>query len=1034
MKAVSIYIISISVASLSFSQLPDYWDDLNTLSVNKLDPHTDFMVFSSEKEAMKVKKETSSFYQSLNGKWKFKMVKSPSLVSDFQNEKFDELNWEEISVPSNWQTEGFGTPIYTSANYGFDYQEVKVPKDYNEVGMYKRNFTTPKSWKGRNVRIQFDGVESAMYLWVNGKFVGYFQGSRTPGEFDITKFLKNGENDISVRVYRWSDASYLEDQDFWHLSGIFRDVYLWSTPTSHIEDFSITSTLDNSYKNGLFGISGKVVDKSEGHQISIKLVDQTKQTVSESTVQVKDGVFDLEETVIANPKIWSAEKPNLYTLFISLKDDEGSILEVIPQGVGFRRVEIKGNLFLLNGQKVKLKGVNRHEHNAKTGHYVTEQDMINDIRIMKQNNINAVRTSHYPDAPRWYDLCDEYGLYVIDEANIETHGFGNNGKNRLSNDPNWEEAYLDRVMRMAYRDRNHPSIIIWSMGNESGDGPNVKATYQWIKEFDPSRPFHYEGTKVSKENPILNADLSSRMYPSHSRSLSIIDYNPDIPYMLCEYTHAMGNSNGNLKEYWETIYHTDGFFGAFVWDWMDQGLEQPVPELFRSSVGETFFAYGGWWENEIGQWNSGNFCMNGLLASDQTPHPGLKTIKHFYSDVAIEEVAANAGKFKLINRHFFTNLNEKVKGYYEVRENGKVISKIDIENIQLKANSSKELTVELPEFASGEYFIDFVFTAAKKTAFFDEGFELYRKQFLLQSSSTELTITPTKAPKVSSYGGKKIVVSGAHFQVTFNKINGTLQDYYLNDQLVINSGPKPDFWRALTDNDMGAMKGDSVKARMLNKWRGNDWVMTAFKTEQKDEKVIVRTDAELIQQEATFTMIYEIYGDGTIDVTWVYTPTSDFKNYLKKRLGNLITIAPGFEQVAWYGQGPDPTYSDRSSETVGIYHTTVDDSWVEYSRPQENGYKTGVRWMEITNGSGVGLKFFGDPTLCFGVSHYSKDQMESNDYTWQMSKSADTYLNIDYGQAGVGGNNSWSENGLALDAYKLKNKKRTFTYRIAPVK
>jgi beta-galactosidase len=579
----------------------------------------------------------------LNGQWRFKWSKNPAeRPVAFYESSFSDKNWDLIPVPSNWEMEGYGIPIYTNVEYPFEKESLEAPKQWNPVGSYRHVFEVPKDWSSREVYINFDGVQSAFYLWINGKKVGYSQGSRTPGEFNITKYLKDGENQLAVEAYRWSDASYLEDQDFWRLSGIFRDVYLWSTPKTHIRDFNVTASLDDSYNNGLFKVEGEIMSKSKGNvELTYELVDQNGKlisTYSEKINVVKGSVsFNTEQQVIKDIQSWNAETPHLYNLLITLKDQNGQVLECIPQKVGFRKVEIKNGNILINGRAVLFKGVNRHEHHPERGHYVTHKDMMKDIILMKQNNINAVRTCHYPNTPEWYDLCDEYGIYLIDEGNIETHGFGNKGDNRLTCSPDWQQAYLDRVQRMVYRDRNHASVVIWSMGNESGDGINAKVCHEWVNKTDPSRPYLYEGT--TRKGGRDYADVYSRMYATPEECAKIIKDYPQMPFVLCEYTHAMGNSNGNLKEYWDLVYADNNFQGGFVWDWMDQGLKQPVPEKYKAtSIKDYFYAYGGNWENPRGIHHDGNFCMNGLLASDWAPHPGLNTVKYFYRNIHVEAI------------------------------------------------------------------------------------------------------------------------------------------------------------------------------------------------------------------------------------------------------------------------------------------------------------------------------------------------------------------------------------------------------------
>ncbi|MEN8248647.1 MAG: glycoside hydrolase family 2 TIM barrel-domain containing protein [Bacteroidota bacterium] len=1024
------------------AQTPD-WDNVKVLQINREKPHTTMMVYKDTVKAGSFDRTASQYFKSLNGQWKFNWSENPSKrPEDFYKTNYDISKWNEIAVPSNWEIQGYGIPVYTNVEYPFEKENVKAPKEWNPVGSYRHSFVVPEGWKGREVYINFDGVESAFYIWVNGKKVGYSQGSRTPAEFNITKYLKKGENSLAVEVYRWSDGSYLEDQDFWRLSGIFRDVYLWSTPRTHIRDFNIKASLDDSFSDGLFNLEGEIVSGTKGeYTIAYELLDSEGNSViyDSKKYSVSKGKlsFSLSEKTIKGVKSWNAESPRLYDLFIILENKKGEILEVIPQKVGFRRVEILNGNLLINGVAVLFKGTNRHEHHPETGHYVTEQDMIDHIILMKQNNINAVRTSHYPNAPLWYDLCDQYGIYLIDEGNIEVHGFGNKGDNLLTGSPDWEEAYLERVQRMVYRDRNHPSVVIWSMGNESGDGPNAKSCWDWVKENDPSRPYLYEGT--TRPTGRVYADIYSRMYPLPEESKKIIKERSEMPFILCEYTHAMGNSNGNLKEYWDLIYQDNNFQGAFVWDWIDQGIKQDVPEEYRAtSANEHFFAYGGWWENAKGVRNDGNFCMNGLIASDMTPHPGLNTIKYFYRNVHVEAIDLTAYKFRITNWFDFSNSVEMVTGSWEILEDGKSVLKGELGALDIPARSTKDIQLDMGDFApkaGKEYHITFSFQLLKDTFFATVGHELAWDQFRLPVSSNksldEIENSDTPQWKKNK---REITVWGSGFSIVFDNITGGLKKYYAGEDLLIKRGPLPDFWRIPTDNDRGAVKKGNSVVKELAKWENAaDWMIDNMTVEQKGNALVVTAIGSMPNIKAEYIQTYIVYGNGVVDVSCNYK-AGDIELPMAPRFGTNMVVAPGYDKLEWFGPGKYPTYIDRNVEKVGVYNSTVADEWVDYSRPQENGYKSDTRWFSLTNGKGKGLLITAAPLVGFGVSHYDRINIQESDYSFELTAHPEIFLNVDYKQMGLGGTTSWGPKAIPLEKYRLNNEDYSFKYRISPLK
>jgi beta-galactosidase len=1021
------------------------WDNPAVLQINREKPHSTMMVFSSKEQASVMHPERSQWHFSLNGRWQFDWSKNPSRKpDDFYQTGFDAAGWDHIDVPSNWEVEGFGTPVYSNVPYPYNTSELRTPKEWNPVGSYRKWVEVPEDWDGRRVYLHFDGVQSAFYLWVNGEQVGYSQGSRTPAEFDVTDYLTKGKNLVAVQVYRWSDGSYLEDQDFWRLSGIFRDVYMWSTPQVHVRDFNVTSTLDEYYQSGIFKLSGKLQNHGNLNAVNVQyeLYDASNKLVFSQKI-MKELQGNVTEFSFLRKKVfdinhWNAENPYLYDLYITLNDQQGNTLEVIPQKVGFRKVEIENGRFLVNGKQVLLKGVNRHEHDPDDGHYVTKEDMIRDVHLMKQNNINAVRTSHYPDHPMWYKLCDKYGLYVIDEGNIETHGFGNNKNNKLSNLPQWEEPYLDRVRRMVYRDRNHPSIVMWSLGNESGDGPNVENVYQWVQENDPGRPFHYEGS--TNHSGLLNADIYSRMYTTPEGCQKLMKEYSDMPFMLCEYTHAMGNSNGNVSAYMDLMYGDNNFFGAFVWDWVDQGLRQDVPAPYRKTSGQDqFIAYGGWWEEAKGIHHDGNFCMNGLVSAEQKPHPGLYAMKHHYKHVKVEPVNLEEGTFRITNRYYFTPLDEKLAARWMLKRNGKTIQTGVIEDLNIQPGESKTVELEYPALPGGEgveYFVDFKFVTQQNTFFAPKGYEMAREQFRLPSSSfMEQKPLQTGVPEYRNEGWDLIVYND-NFSLRLSRRNGQIVTYYHKDEKLLEQGPKPDFWRAPTDNDIGARNSTRENEQLMDFWKEAGEVLinsNEIEVNETDHALQVSMKGELINIDSEIALKYFIYGNGAVDVSVEYTPGEEELPDMMPRFGTEMVVAPGYNNLEWYGPGPHPTYADRNTEPVGVYRSTVEEEWVEYSQPQENGYKTDVRWVKLVDDKGHGLKFSGFPLIGFGAHHYTKEEIARAEYSFQLVRHPQVYLNIDYKQMGVGGYNSWSQHAHPVEEYRVHNEPMSYTYRIEPV-
>jgi beta-galactosidase len=1048
-------VVGLCLWTVAGAQQRPEWDDPAVVGVNREKPHATMMVYPTAALARQGDRSRSPWFLSLNGLWRFHWVARPAdRPADFYRTDYDDSRWGAIPVPSNWQLQGYDIPIYTNIIYPFPYDPKGppvVPKDYNPVGSYRTTFRIPAHWSGRQIFLVFDGVDSAFYVWVNGEKVGYSEDSRTPAEFNITRYVKPGANLLAVEVYRFPDGAYLEDQDMWRLSGIYRDVYLWSTDNRHIRDFEVRTDLDEAWRDATLTVKAELIQYAESPgrvSVTAELFDAQGKAVFPPQVRSTDLRPGAESSVefsvaVRNPHKWSAETPYLYTLLLTLKDASGRVLEVIPCNVGFREVTIRDGRLLLNGRAILLKGVNRHEHSPEQGHYVPPELMRRDIFLMKRHNINAVRTSHYPNAPAWYELCDRYGLYLIDEGNIEAHGYGAHSRNRLSNDPEWRTAYLDRVQRMVERDKNHPSVIIWSLGNESGDGSNVAAVYEWVKRRDPTRPFHYESSTATGGS---HADINSFMYLPPALVIKRANERPNMPLILCEYSHAMGNSNGGLKEYWDIFYSGTNAQGAFVWDWVDQGLRQPVPPEYRTTSGrDTFFAYGGWWEDKAGIRNDNNFCMNGLVAADRTVRPGLLAIKYVYRYLHAAPVDLASGHIKVTNWYDFLNAAEIAEGVWEVKAEGKVVASGRFPELDLPPRQAREFRLPLPALRPEpgiEYWLDLRFLTRRDLPWAPRGHELAWDQFKLPVSA------PAPSPDLAAFPpldmdeqGDEVRFSGKDFVLLFDKHLAQFTGFTYKGVKLVERGPTPDFWRAMTDNDRGAWKAvgrawAKDPARNFMVWRdaGPKWQPREVEVERLDARSArIRIRAQLPEVKSTYSLTYTIYGSGDILVEASYQPGAS-PLPMMPRFGMEWVLAPGLEKITWYGRGPAATYWDRNFERIGVYSSTVDAEWVEYSRPQENGNKTEVRWVALTNGKGIGLLAVGMPELSVGATHYTKAEIEEADYSFKLRRRPEIYLNLDYRQMGVGGIDSWSPNALPLPAYRLPgDQPYSYRYRITPV-
>ena len=1039
------------------------WDDPSVIQTGREPARTSFIAFPDRALALAHRDDpkASPRYESLAGEWDFRWSPNPgSRPVGFERAGFDVSGWDRIAVPGNWQMQGHGLPIYTNINYPYPVDDLRPPRDWNPVGSYRRSLRLPDRWdyspeSGDRVFLHFEGVDSACYVWLNGILLGYSEGSRTPVEFDVTESLVGGENLLAVEVYRWSDGSLLEDQDFWRLSGIFRDVYLWKSGPARVRDFRVLADYDALDGTGRLQVDVDLAGSRGGreYEVEVELLSRSgepmfSQRLGAKALEPGIGSWDFDHA-FRSVDPWSAESPALSTLLVTLREAAtGRTVEVISHAVGFRRVEIRGAKLLVNGMPVILKGVNRHEHDPLGGHVVSRASMDRDIALMKRHNLNAVRTAHYPNVPEWYRLCDLAGIYVMDEANFETHGLDRRSlDNPVAKEPEWAAAVLDRFQRMVARDFNHPSVIMWSSGNEASDGPNIKACLDWGHAVDPSRPIHYENTNLHLPGfDGSSSDMISQMYTPAADLLAEFDRWPDKPLLLCEYTHAMGNSNGNLDAYWDLIFADDRIAGAFVWDWMDQGIEQPIPYGRIDPWGRSrFYAYGGWWEDRASVYHDSNFCMNGLLASDMTPHAGLLALKHVVQSVRatlLDKGSAHV-RLRLSNRLDFTPLERQGALRWTLLRDGQPVHTASQPLPSAAPRESVELVLELPEplaVDGGETMLHLSYRTVEESAWWSVGYEFGWDQFHLGGAFRAGSVSSVGGAPAVSQTEDEISVRGAGWELRFSRLDGTLLDWTVGEQRLAEAS-QPDFWRAPTDNDRGAglTVEPPVRPKALSAsrvWReAADYRVSAKPVEVvRDEAagtVSLEFAFDLLEGSAGLDLRYRVFGSGAMEIDYHYQAQGADLPILP-RVGMRWTLPAEFESFRWYGRGPEATYADRPFAPIGLYASTAMGNWEDYSRPQENGNKTAVRWLELTNAAGRGVRVttLGEPLSC-GVSPYSAAEISSVDYSWQLGARRRTYLNVDLLQLGVGGDNSWG--ATPVEEYLPRASSYTYRYRMEAI-
>ncbi len=1054
---------AIPVAPSIYNREP--YEDPLVSGINRDQSRATAYSYASVDDALKNDREKSGRYLSLNGDWDFSFALKPGdEPKDFFKNKVN--GWKKISVPSSWEMQGYDKPIYKSAVYPFrPVNPPHVPKDYNGVGCYQRSIIIPANWKGMNVTLHFGGVSSAYKLWVNGKFAGYAEDSFLPSEFNITPYLQEGENIISVWVIRWSDGSFLEDQDQWRMSGIHREVYLMAEPTLRIADFFVQTKLDKDYKDALLSIRPRIENltghEMAGYKLKVQLYDDKGLEVLANPLEKKadeiineihprlDRVkFGLLEATITDPKKWSPEEPNLYQLILSLEDSAGNILEVKTAKIGFRSIEFRqsDSKLLINGKLTYLYGVNRPDHHPVRGKALTREDIRQDITTIKQFNFNCIRLSHYPSDPYLLDLCDEYGIMVIDEANLETHGLGG----KLDHDPQWTAAYIERVSRMALRDKNHPSIIMWSLGNEAGSGPNHATMAGWIKDFDITRPLHYEPAMGSPkeegyidpsdpkylksndhshriQNPLdqYYVDVVSRMYPSdYTAPLLANQQNGDHrPIFFCEYAHAMGNSAGNLKDFWDQWRATPRIIGGCIWEFKDQGL------LKKDSAGVEYYAYGG----DYGEKYFDNFTIKGIVTADGRPKEAMYECKRIFQPIQCSWADSVKGLLRITNLSQVVNVN-KYTAYIVIREDGFIISEKQIGGIDVPPGVEAVFPISnwMPKMnPEAEYHADIRFVIQKTTSWAPAGHIMASDQLVIQKAMKKEPEISHKAGVRMTLSENDIIIKAKDYTAIVKKTGlGGLSSLVYKGQETVFQPLLPDFTRPLTDNDRRGWKPQ----RKLKQWYESGIELISTTTgESADQEPQVKAEYSLINDSARVLVTYTFTGGGVVKVDYSLTVKPGLPDIPK--VGMQMGTADSYQQLEYFGKGPYENYTDRNyGSDAGIYKQDIYAFMEPYVVPQENGNRTDVRWMYLSNPkTKSGLLVVADSLLSMSAWPYTEENILNAKHTNKLVKAPYITLNIDLVQMGMGGNDSWSEVAAPLEKYQVKAKDYKYCFYIVPL-
>ena len=999
------------------------WRDPNVNEVNRQPMHSTFKLFQSVEEATgNYCDEQSPYRLSLNGTWRFNWVENADQrPTDFFAVGYNDKGWDDMEVPAMWELNGYGDPIYVNIGYAwrgnFRNDPPYVPIEQNHVGSYRRTFTIPASWSGRDITLNIGAATSNVYVWVNGKFVGYSEDSHLGSSFDVTKYVKTGENLIALQIFRWCDGTYLEDQDLWRMSGISRDVELIARAKARLNDVKITPALENNYVDGRLAIEMDFTSAVKSAEVT--LLDAEGKSVAQAKVTPSKGKAS-HTFEVKTPAKWSAETPNLYKVVINAGE------EVYAQRVGFRSSEIKGGQLLVNGQPILIKGVNRHEVDPLKGFVMTRERMIQDIMLMKQFNINAVRTSHYPDTPEWYDLCDEYGLYVIDEANIESHGMYY-GEHTLAKNALYAKAHLERNQRMVLRDKNHPSIIIWSMGNEAGFGPNFEACYRWIKSFDDSRPVHYERAEGNDFT-----DIMCPMYANLEWSENYVKNSPSKPLIQCEYAHAMGNSMGGFKEYWDLIRKYPHYQGGFIWDFVDQGLAR------YEADGKVSFYYGGDFNNYDATDNS--FNNNGIIAADRTPQAHAYEVRREYQSIWTSAVDLRAGKVEVYNENFFSDLAPYAMEW-ALQQDGVVTKAGRIETLDVKAQQRKQFTLGYTEAdlcaEAKEITLNVRYVLTQKQPLLAIGHVVAQQQLIIKEYDTKaaFAMKESKRPVKVTKFEKATNVEGYDWLIGFNR-EGFINKMVYGGMEVISddSALRPNFWRAPTENDIGAKLHERFAI-----WRNPTLTLRKFEAQVEGEVAKVTAEYNMADVQATLRMTYTINGEGEISVEQAMTTTAGANVSNMFRYGMRVELPAAYNVIEYYGRGEVENYADRKSAAdIGLYTQKVAEQYNEkMARPQESGTHSDLRYYELKNTAGAGLRIIAETAFSASALPYSQEAMDVTvgplqRHSGDLKADTNTYLCFDLEQQGLGCINSWG--ALPLDKYMVEYKDYTFRFIISPVR
>ena len=1020
----------LAMCSLATMAQHDEWKNPEINAVNRAPMHTNYFAYSSSEEAAKADKENSSNFMTLNGIWKFNWVKNADArPTDFYRTDYNDKGWGQMKVPGVWEMNGYGDPIYVNVGYAWRSQYKNnppyVPIENNHVGSYRKEIIIPAEWSEKEIFAHFGSVTSNMYLWVNGKYVGYSEDSKLEAEFNLTKYLKPGKNLIAFQVFRWCDGTYLEDQDFFRYSGVGRNCYLYSRNKKYIQDIRVTPDLDSNYTNGTLNVA---LNLNGSGTVELNLTDPAGKSVA--TAQVNGNGQKSVVMDVSNPEKWTAETPNLYTLTATLKNGSNT-LEVIPVKVGFRKIELKGGQILVNGQPVLFKGADRHEMDPDGGYVVSRERMLQDILRMKQLNINAVRTCHYPDDNLWYDLCDQYGIYVVAEANIESHGMGY-GKETLAKNPSYKKAHMERNQRNVQRGYNHPSIIFWSLGNEAGYGPNFEQCYTWIKNEDKTRTVQYEQAGTNEFT-----DIFCPMYYDYDACKKYSEGNIDKPLIQCEYAHAMGNSQGGFKEYWDLIRKYPKYQGGFIWDFVDQSNH------WKNKDGIDIYGYGGDFNKYDASDN--NFNDNGLISPDRRPNPHAHEVGYFYQSIWTTPGDLSKGEIKVYNENFFRDLS----AYYmewQLLANGEVMQTGVVQDLNVAPQQTATLKLNLNTEK----------VCPCKELLLNVTYKLKAAETLMPAGSTvaydQLTIRPYTAkalelknqkasnldivvPVIKDNDHNYLIVEGENFIIEFNKHNGYLSRYEADGMQLLNPGAQltPNFWRAPTDNDYGA----GLQHRYAV-WKNPGLKLTSLKQSIENEQAIVQAEYEMKAVKGKLFLTYVINNEGAVKVTQKMEAGKEEKVSDMFRFGMQMQMPENFNEVEYYGRGPVENYADRNHSTlIGKYRQTVAEQFYPYIRPQETGTKTDLRWWRVLNISGNGLQFVGDAPFSASALNYSIESLDDGvqkdqRHSPEVAKAPFTNLCIDKVQMGLGCVNSWGT--LPLEKYRVPYQDYEFSFILTPVR